>query len=372
LGSSEITGALVIGSLIILIPARRPRLIFGTLIALAGCFATVSCEPPDAPATGEEAVASGSAPPPVSAESVEASLQAAGTYVNAGELVKAEAILGRLVERAPGNVHARELLGQVLVMQAAEADAAGDPAGAAAARREAYEHYRAAAEADAESSGLQQSAGMIALTAGLPEAALAHFRAAEALAPGDVQPPLFAAQVLLQMERRDEARTALQRVLALDPDESRAHASLAVICLEEERYADALDHIAEARAIDPADHGLRLMEARIRRRAGDPRAAVELLAALLPEERADAGITAELAASYTALGEHVKAARAWEHRYERRRTEPTAYLAAVEAARSLLAAGRLAEARLWLEQARLAGRNAPAVRELERELESSE
>jgi thioredoxin-like negative regulator of GroEL len=107
-----------------------------------------------------------------------------------------------------------------------------------------------------------------------------------------------------------------------------------------------------------------VQEARIHRQSGDVRSALELLAGLSASERADAAVAEEMAAAYTARGEHERAAAAWDHRF-RSPQGGHDYRAAVKAGESMLRAGRPDEAVRWLRAAQVAGGNAPEVRELE-------
>src|SRR5690606_10009329 len=122
--------------------------------------------------------------------------------------------------------------------------------------------------------------------AGLPEQALEHYRAAQRLDPNAPKPPFFAAQLLVEMGRMDEAKAALEHCLDLDPDEPMAHASMANLLAARGEFERALAHIGEARAIDAATIAYRLIEASIHRRAGDAQRSLELLAPLSERERA--------------------------------------------------------------------------------------
>ncbi|MDY7110450.1 MAG: tetratricopeptide repeat protein [Planctomycetota bacterium] len=301
-------------------------------------------------------------------DAIEAALTAANEYLNSRNLVEAELILDKLIERAPREVRARELMSQVLIIKATQAQRRGDEEAAETARREAYEHYQAAVEVEPESAGLRHSAAMMALAAGETDAALDQFREAGRLDPTNPQHPLYEAQILIQEKRFEEAKRSLRRVIELDADEPLAHASLAMIALEEGDFEEALGRISRARRLVPDDLRFRVQEARIHRRHGDVRRALELLTALSDAQRADPGVTAELAAAYEQQGRHERAAEAWAHRYRQRPTDPRAYLAAVRAGEAFLRAGRRGAAELWLEQARVSGGNAPEIRALQRAL----
>jgi len=324
---------------------------------------------PDVPATNEPTkpqtpVAASSAP---GADEIDAALDAAHQYLDGDDLPRAEAVLAVLLDKAPREARAHELLGQVLARRGVKARAAGDPAAAGEAYAEAYEHYAIAVELDADSAGLQQSAGIVAHAAGLPEEALAHYRAAASLDPRRAQYPLYAAQVLIETKRYDEATTALDTVIVLDPDEPIAHASLAIVALEQGRYDEALSHIAEARRIVPGDLRFRAQEARIHRRRGAPEMAVELLEATDEPSRATEVVAVELAESYGDLDRHADAAMIWEQIFRRQRGEPRAYRTAVRAGQAHLRAGSTEAARRWLSRAKILAWSEPEVKDFETE-----
>ena len=102
------------------------------------------------------------ASPPPTAQAIEASLVAAESYFNARDLVSAETILVKLIERAPREHRAHELYGGVLYVKGLEARQRG--AEADDLFRQASRHYEIAVEAAADleplvSAGLHQSAG---------------------------------------------------------------------------------------------------------------------------------------------------------------------------------------------------------------------
>jgi protein O-GlcNAc transferase len=349
-------------------PSSRPlptrellaRLLLMLLTPLAGCKDSSPPPPAAAESTPTDATSSG-----LSAEQIEQSLAAAQEYLATQDIAKAKAILLTLVERAPNEVRAKELLGQTFILAAQQADQRRDAPAARTLRTQAYEQYKAAVALQPNSAGLHHSAGLMALTAGEPDAALGHFQAAGKLDPSSAQHPLFEAQLLIQKQRLDEAQAALERVLAIDPDEATAHASLAMIALERQQFDAALKHIAEARRIHPADIGMRGQQAKIHRRMNEPKKALELLIGVGPADRAREDVAFEIAASYDLLGEHIKAARAWEHVYKTNPVAPKAWLAMVHAGESLLKAGEREQAYMLLQQAKLAAPNEPEIKALE-------
>jgi tetratricopeptide (TPR) repeat protein len=284
------------------------------------------------------------------------------------ELTNAELILRKLIERAPQEYRAYELYGQVLLATGMEAGAQGDPQAATDAIVQSYQQYRRATElvpSDTEpttAAGLHQSAGEIASIAGRLDDALDHFQRAGRLDPVNPKHALYEGQILLQQRRLAEARRALHRVLAVDPNEAYAHASLATIALAQDDQVQAIEHIEEARRIAPNDLALRVQEARVRRLCDQPRRALELLVLLTEQERAEEAVASEIASCYRLLGRPTKAAQAWQHRYQLR---PDAWRAAARAAQGYLDARQPDEARWWYERARLAAPNSPEVKSLD-------
>lgn len=307
--------------------------------------------------------------PTVTLGAIEAALAAAQQYLVQQELTNAELILRKLIERAPQEYRAYELYGQVLLAKGMQVGAQGDPQAATDAILQAYQQYRRATElvlpdtAPTTAAGLHQSAGEIASIAGRLDDALDHFRRAGRLDPVSSKHALYEGQILLQQRRLVEARRALQRVLAIDPDEAYAHASLATIALEQDDQVQAIEHIERARRIAPNDLTLRVQEARVRRLCDQPRRALELLVLLTEQERAEETVAYQIASCYRLLGQPIKAAQAWRHRYQLR---PDAWRAAARAAQAYLDAKQPDEAKWWYERARLAAPNSPEVKSLDK------
>ncbi len=329
-------------------------------LALAGvALACVACDrEPQAP------------PEALTPAAVEAALVAAESYFGRQQLNEAEAILAKLIEKAPREHRAHELYGQVLYIKGIELKQRGEEEEARMLLDRAYGHYRAAVGSADEreptaAAGLEQSAGEIAFAAGRRAEALGHFERAGRLDPTNPKHALYEAQVLLLDRRLPEARRALERVLVLDPDEAFAHASLATVALEEDDQAGAIAHIEEARRIDPHALALRVQEAKIRRRCNQPRRALELLVTLVDEPRAQEGVAHEIAECYLLLGEPLKAAEAWQHRYRRR---PNDWRSAVRAGEALLKAGEREQAWWCYQQGQRAAPEAAEVKSLERAL----
>ena len=121
-------------------------------------------------------------------------------------------------------------------------------------------------------------------------------------------------------------------------------------------FDEAIESIRTARARSVArgtESGFpfRVAEARILREAGKPRGAAELLFAVDPLEHTRES-TSELAAACTAIGEHQRAAQAWERFYQRNPGDVDSML---QAARCWVRAGQPERAASWLELAEAAG-----------------
>jgi tetratricopeptide (TPR) repeat protein len=336
--------------------------------AIAGCGGGSSTPQASNSAESPAAADSTIVPEPavaIDSQKIEQSLSAAHEYITSQELAKAQVILLKLIEKAPREVRAYELLGQVFNFQSVEASRRGDSAAAADLRVKAFEQYQKAVQIDPKSAGLQQSAGVMAMAAARTDDALTHFVQAATLDPRNPQYSLFAAQLLIQRRRFDEAKTYLERVLAVDPDESVAHASLAVIAMETGDFDRAIVHAREARRIDPANVDVRVQEAKVLRRAGRPREALEVLVGLSANERAQEAVAYEISASYEDMKEYLNAARAWEHCVKVNPLSDKAWQYQTLAASLLLTAGEREQAWMWLQQAKLAAPNAPEVKELE-------
>jgi tetratricopeptide (TPR) repeat protein len=297
----------------------------------------------------------------IDAAAVEAALAAAEDYLDTNDVPRAEAILARLVERAPRDWRAREMMGRTLGAKAAAATVAGRADDAATAWREASEQYARAVEGRPDSAGLRQSAGVVAMMAGEQDVALAHFEAAAAIDPSNPQHPLYAAQIRIARGDLDGALVALERVLVLDPDEAVAHASLAMVALESGDAEAARARIAEARTIAPGDLRFRVQEAIVLRRTGDAERALVLLASLSTRDRAERAVAEELAASFETLGRAADAAEVWEHVLRVHPDAPDAWRAAVNAGEAHVRAGNRAAARRQLDHARLLAGDVPEV-----------
>lgn len=296
-----------------------------------------------------------SAEPAMTPAAIEASLDAAERYLASGSVAEAEAIATRMVQATPNHFGPHDLLGRIAVRQALGLQAAGRDAESTSMFVVAYGHYEDAARLAPEIAGLQQTAGEIAVLAAKPEAAMNHYMAAAALSPEDPRPPLYMAQIFMGAGDMEQARHWIERVLVIEPRQPHALATLAMIEADAEQWPAAFDAIAQARAAQPDDLGLRVIEARLHRRHGDAERALELLLALNEASRVDVIVCTELATSWMELGRPEQAVDVWTRCFAAQEGTPQSGRIAIEVALAWIEAGSMEEASVWLDQAALLG-----------------
>ncbi|MBL0921431.1 MAG: tetratricopeptide repeat protein [Phycisphaerales bacterium] len=224
----------------------------------------------------------------MSAIDAQAALSGARQYLRDGEPGKAEAILQEVIASAPTDQDAHILMGEALL--------------GLERPRDSYEQYIRALAIGPEHAELHFAAAAVANTAGLPDRAEEHYWKAQSLDPTNPKHPLYLAQIQRKLGRNDEAKASLLRATLLEPGLAIAWGVLADLALEENKVSLARQHIAKARAIEPANTRWRLIEARVLRRDNDPQSAVRLLRSLPDEELlADPNLLAEAAACYAML-----------------------------------------------------------------------
>lgn len=296
---------------------------------------------------------------------IEASLDAAADYLRGGHFTEAEAILTRLLDRAPDEVDAHELYAQLLLNRAAEAREQGVAGRERELTRRAYEHYRRMTELLPHEAGAQQSAGEMAHAAGLIDEAIAHYRRADELDATNPRYAVFAAQILLEREAHQEAERMLSRALRIDPDEPMVHATLASLHAKRNEWNEAIASVRTAREIAPRDISYRVLEASLHRRRGEPRQGVQLLVHLSDQQRVMPHVASELAWCYGALGEHEQAGRIWAGLFDADPAGPNASQFALRAAESMMHAGQTDRAWRWVQEARRTGATDEEIRAVE-------
>ena len=303
----------------------------------------------------------GPAPPAektVNLDRFQEGLAAVDRWLSDGDAAKAEVIAARLVELDPDSIVALQAHGNCLLILGSLADQSGDAANAVALRQRADAAYRAAvtqAGSGPEAPLLHQAALAAAANEDLERACVLHIRAAS-VDPTDPTHPIFAANTLTRLEHPEEAITWFDRAIEIAPAEPWAWAGRAECLRQLQRFDESLEAIRTARSRSVArgtESGFpfRVAEARILREAGQARRAADLLYAIDPSEFTR-GATSELAAACTEIGEHRRAAEAWERFNLQNQGDVASMLAAAEC---WIRAGEPEEAAAWLNLAETAG-----------------
>jgi YaiO family outer membrane protein len=147
--------------------------------------------------------------------------------------------------------------------------AAGDAAGAAAARQEALAAFDQ--RLAAEPSDRDARVGRAQLLAGLgrTEDALEEYERVLAAAPRDTEAMLGRVPLLVRQDRLDDAEAAARDAVGLDPKAADAWVALGNVLTRRQRWDDAARAYEEARALDPQAVEPVLGLARIRHRQED-------------------------------------------------------------------------------------------------------
>ena len=276
------------------------------------------------------------------------------TWLAKGKPAEAEVVARRLVELDPQSVEALESHGRCLVVLAAVRRSEGSNDETQRLHALASERYQAAVlhSGDSPRPSLLHEAGIATTAAGEYERALSfHSRAAE-LESTNATHAIFTGNLLTRMKRPTEATPWFQQATQINPNEPWGWAGLAETRRQEKDYPAALEAIRGARDCAPANTNFRVAEARILRESSRGREAAMLLFAVEPKERATRLVTEELAAACTQIGDHQRAAEAWEAVHTH---NPEDLDAMTEAALAWVHAGNNERAASWLNAAEEAG-----------------
>jgi tetratricopeptide (TPR) repeat protein len=235
--------------------------------------------------------------PAPQAEVITAALESARSYMIQGEWGKAEAILSQAAERYPIEQELRVALGETYLAQRRHVDA--------------YEQYAKALAIGPRDHKLEFTAGQVASTAGLRENAVDHYALAQRGDPFNAMYPLMQGMVERQLGRHDAAKTSLLRAANLDPQNAFAWGTLADISLSENNVNLAVQHITRARQLQPESREWRLIEARARKRRGEPETALMLLMTLEASQKTEPSVIRLTAECFGMLNRHADAAATW-------------------------------------------------------------
>jgi tetratricopeptide (TPR) repeat protein len=262
-------------------------------------------------------------------------------------------------------VAAHELLGRVELARASAADAAGRRDDAASARRSAADAYVVASARAPDDAALADAAGLVLDAAGDRAGALAHYDRAIALAPRHIRYRLHRGQLHLRTGDLVLARADADAMREAAPNEPWGHGLAADIAIAQEDIATATAAAARAIELAPQEASFRLLLARAHRKGGRADQAIESLVGLPLTERATEAMAFELAAAWTALGRHDKAAETWGDVY---RANPGlgSLRSVVEAGLAAAKAGDLRQAAAWRDTAQLLAPEDPRLADLDR------
>lgn len=214
---------------------------------------------------------------------------------------------------------------------------------------EAYDQYAAAIAVGAVPAQTYFAAGTLANMSQRPELAAEHYRQAMTADPNTAEYPLYLASVQMKMSRWTEAKASLALAGRLAPDRAEVWGMYAQVALNENKLSIAQQQVEKARRLEPRESAWVLMEAKIRKRAGEPERALDLLSAL-PQAELDRLETLELLAEcYGMLGRPGDAASRYMDAAER---DPDNAALAFETALWLQRLGETEEAIAWAEKAR--------------------
>lgn len=276
-------------------------------------------------------------------QTVEAVLATVKQLINDGQPSAAETVLSRAVRQFPSDQDLKLSYGDLLMSWQRWG--------------EAYDQYLAAIELGPVPAPVQFSAGTLASMTDRPALAAAHFTTAMRLDPGEPNYPMYLASAQLKLNQTSEAKASLAIAVRMAPDRAQVWGMLAQIALTENKLEIAAQHIAKARAIQPAAPVWLLMDARIEKRRGRPERALDLLHTL-PQQEMDLPDTMRLLAEcYGMLGRPAEAASRYVDAAERR---PDDADLAFEAALWLDRANERDEALAWADRA--ADRGHPRAR----------
>lgn len=267
-------------------------------------------------------------------QTVEAVLSTVQQLIKEGQPSAAETVLSKAVRQFPADQDLRLSYGDLLMTGQRWS--------------EAYDQYVGAIEIGPVPAPVEFSAGTLASMTDRPTLAAAHFAAAMRLDPGEPNYPMYLASTQLKLNQTNEAKASLAIAARMAPDRVQIWGMLAQIALTENKLEIAAQHIEKARRIQPTAPAWTLMDARIRKRRGEPEDALALLHTLPQQEMDQPATMALLAECYGMLGRPAEAASRYVDAAER---NPEDADLAFESALWLQRAGEGAEAVRWARRA---------------------
>ena len=145
----------------------------------------------------------------------------------------------RIVALSPDSAEAHVLAGEAL-------DEMKDPVGA-------IRELRAAVTANPKEPNVHFGLGYLLWTQGQTQEAAQQFQAELANDPEHAQALLYLADADMQMNRMEDARPILERVVKINPASSMGHLDLGIVYAEANRNEEALRELKTAAALKPDD-----------------------------------------------------------------------------------------------------------------------
>lgn len=281
-------------------------------------------------------------------QAIAAVLDSARALMTRSEWAKAEAILKSAAGQYPEDQEVRVALAETLLAQHREA--------------ESLEQYEKALAIGPRDAKLEFAAGQVASKSGRMDRAEEHFSLAASGDPKNASYALMLGTVQRKLGSVESAKASLLRAANLDPENAFAWGTLADIALGENNIAICLQHIDRARKLQPESKEWRLVEARARKRKGEPEKALMLLLPLDKSQRRELPVVRLIAECYGMLNRPTNAAEAYA---EASLAEPTSADLAYETAVAYERAGDLEKAAEFGRRAKLLG-SQPAAKLMER------
>jgi tetratricopeptide (TPR) repeat protein len=156
---------------------------------------------------------------------------------------------------------------------------------------DATRELRAAVQANPKEPNVHFGLGYLLWTQGQSEEAAREFKAELDNDPQHIQSMLYLADSQIQMNRLEDARPLLEKLVKIDPADPMVHLDLGMVYTEAGRNADALRELKKAAALDPKDVKAHWRLARIYRSMGmTAEANAELTKTKNMNEAADEGL----------------------------------------------------------------------------------
>jgi predicted Zn-dependent protease len=223
---------------------------------------------------------------------------------------------------------------------------------------ESYDQYEKALAIGPREPKLEFAAGQVASKAGLTGRAEEHFSMAQTADPRNPTYPMMLGMIQRKQGNVESAKASLLRSVNLDPENAFCWGTMADIALNENRTDLAIQHIEKARRLQPESREWRLIEARARKRKGEPERALMLLVSLDASQKREVHVARLIAECYGMLGRHADAAVVL---VESSKADPVNAELAYEAAAALERAGNKPEAMMFAKQAEGLGHKGAAT-----------